>query len=179
MFPKLIERVKELKLELSKYKVSKGQENDNFPRIKCDQCLVKCLNVGILEFHMKSEHKFKCGMCKSAFQTRPKLITHMNLAHQQMKKSFKVKGNEMIKRYIKQISNGESPECPMCKFIFKDLEDLKDHMAISCTDCNSCIKRLYPKLDWPLPEEDHCPTQRRSGAHHHPQPHLIGYLSYS
>ena len=69
------------------------------------------------------------------------------------KKPFKVRGRQIVQKYIKQITSGKLPKCPMCKVAFKDLEDLKDHMEIFCTDCKTYVKNKYPKSDWPLPEE--------------------------
>ena len=87
-------------------------------------------------------------------------MAHMNLAHEEMNKPFKVRGEEMVQKYIKQISKGKMTKFPVCKAIFKDLEDLNDHMEIFCKDCNSCVKSAYPKADWPLPDEEHCLTHQ-------------------
>ena len=90
------------------------------------------MDQNVLEAHKKTEHRIKFG--KLAFQTKSKLITHMNLVHEELTKPFEVRGEEMLQKYIKQISNGKNTKCPMCKVIFMDLEDLNDHMEMFCTD---------------------------------------------
>ena len=75
----------------------------------------------------------------------------MNLVHAELRKPFEVRGEEMLQKYIKLLSSGKMPKCHMCKVIFRDLEDLNDHMEIFCKDCKSCVKSEYPKSDWPLP----------------------------
>ena len=131
-------------------------KTDHFPRIKCDQCQFNCLYINGFKNHKKKNHIIKCGICKIGFETQSKLITHMNLVHEEMKKSFKVRGEELIQKYITKISNGKTPKCPMCKVTFMYLEDLNDHMEMFCTDCKSCVKSSYPKSDWPLPDGEDC-----------------------
>ena len=47
---------------------------------------------------MNPEHAIKCGICKSAFQTKAKLIAHINMTHERIKNPFEVRGNEKIQR---------------------------------------------------------------------------------
>ena len=83
------------------------------------------------------------GICKLAFKDKSIMIIHMNSVHEQMKKPFKVKGEKLVQKYIKEISSGKLPKCPMCKVAFKDLGDLNDLIEMFCTDCKTCVKSEY------------------------------------
>ena len=64
------------------------------------------LSSDYCESHMKSEHRLECGICKLVFKDNSILITHINSEHEQMKKHFKVRGQQLEQKYIKQITSG-------------------------------------------------------------------------